>query len=302
MTEQKIVPNLWFNGNALEAAEFYVSVFPDGGIDGIVEMHDTPSGDSQLITFHLGDSTFVALDGGPFFSINPSISFFLNFDPSRDPEARKKLTKLWEELAREGTPLMPLQEYPFSPLYGWVRDRFGVTWQLILTDPDGEERPFIVPSLMFTGENCGRAEEATDYYISVFRNSRRGLLARYPAGMEPDREGTLMFTDFMLEGQWFAAMDSAGPHEFGFNEAVSLLVNCETQQEIDFLWGTLSAVPEAEQCGWLKDRYGVSWQVAPAVLNRLMAEGTRQQVDRMTQGFLTMKKLEIDALLELYRD
>jgi len=302
MTEQKIVPNLWFNGNALEAAEFYVSVFPDGGIDGIVEMHDTPSGDSQLITFHLGDSTFMALDGGPFFSINPSISFFLNFDPSRDPEARKKLTKLWEELAREGTPLMPLQEYPFSPLYGWVRDRFGVTWQLILTDPDGEERPFIVPSLMFTGENCGRAEEATDYYISVFRNSRRGLLARYPAGMEPDREGTLMFTDFMLEGQWFAAMDSAGPHEFGFNEAVSLLVNCETQQEIDFLWGTLSAVPEAEQCGWLKDRYGVSWQVAPAVLNRLMAEGTRQQVDRLTQGFLTMKKLEIDALLELYRD
>lgn len=302
MTEQKIVPNLWFDGNALEAAEFYVSVFPDGGIDGIVEMHDTPSGDSQLITFHLGDSTFMALDGGPFFSINPSISFFLNFDPSRDPEARKKLTKLWEELAREGTPLMPLQEYPFSPLYGWVRDRFGVTWQLILTDPDGEERPFIVPSLMFTGENCGRAEEATDYYISVFRNSRRGLLARYPAGMEPDREGTLMFTDFMLEGQWFAAMESAGPHEFGFNEAVSLLVNCETQQEIDFLWGTLSAVPEAEHCGWLKDRYGVSWQVAPAVLNRLMAEGTRQQVDRLTQGFLTMKKLEIDSLLELYRD
>ena len=301
MTEQKIVPNLWFDGNALEAAEFYVSVFPDGGIDGIVEMHDTPSGDSQLITFPLGDSTFMALDGGPFFSINPSISFFLNFDPSRDPDARKNLKKLWEELAREGTPLMPLQEYPFSPLYGWVRDRFGVTWQLILTDPDGEERPFIVPSLMFTGENCGRAEEATDYYISVFRNSRRGLLARYPAGMEPDREGTLMFTDFMLEGQWFAAMDSAGPHEFGFNEAVSLLVNCETQQEIDSFWEALSAVPEAEQCGWLKDRYGVSWQVAPAVLNRLMAEGTRQQVDRLTQGFLTMKKLEIDALLELYR-
>ena len=301
MTEQKIVPNLWFNGNALEAAEFYVSVFPDGGIDGIVEMHDTPSGDSQLITFHLGDCTFMALDGGPFFSINPSISFFLNFDPSRDPDARKNLKKLWEELAREGTPLMPLQEYPFSRLYGWVRDRFGVTWQLILTDPDGEERPFIVPSLMFTGENCGKAEEATDYYISVFRNSRRGLLARYPAGMEPDREGTLMFTDFMLEGQWFAAMDSAGPHEFGFNEAVSLLVNCETQQEIDSFWEALSAVPEAEQCGWLKDRYGVSWQVAPAVLNRLMAEGTRQQVDRLTQGFLTMKKLEIDALLELYR-
>ena len=122
---------------------------------------------------------------------------------------------------------MPLDKYPFSERYGWLQDKYGLSWQLILSNPEGEERPFIVPSLMFVGKVCGKAEESTNFYMSVFKNSRRGIVAHYPKGMEPDKEGTIMFTDFMIENQWFAAMDSARAHNFAFNEATSFMVYCD---------------------------------------------------------------------------
>jgi predicted 3-demethylubiquinone-9 3-methyltransferase (glyoxalase superfamily) len=153
---------------------------------------------------------------------------------------------------------------------------------------------------MFTGGGAGRAEEAIDVYTSVFGDARRGTTARYGAGMEPDREGTIMFADFTLENQWFAAMDSAQGHQFAFNEAISLLVRCETQAEIDHYWGKLSAVPEAEQCGWLKDRFGVSWQVVPTAMDRMMSEGSPEQIRRVTQAFLPMKKFDLAELQRAY--
>ena len=191
---------------------------------------------------------------------------------------------------------MPLDKYPFSERYGWLQDKYGLSWQLILSNPEGEERPFIVPSLMFVGKVCGKAEESTNFYMSVFKNSRRGIVAHYPKGMEPDKEGTIMFTDFMIENQWFAAMDSARAHNFAFNEATSFMVYCDTQKEIDYYWDRLSAVPEAEQCGWLKDKYGLSWQIVPTTMDEMMANGTREQIDRLTQAFLPMKKLVIAEL------
>src|SRR5699024_12503075 len=96
-----------------------------------------------------------------------------------------------------------------------------------MSNSEVKELPFIIPSMMYVQDFCGMAEEASDFYLSVFDESQRGEIARYPADMEPDKEGTLMFTDFLLEDQWFSAMDSAGPHEFTFNEAVSLLIQCE---------------------------------------------------------------------------
>src|SRR5690625_2788772 len=131
--------------------------------------------------------------------------------------------------------------------------------------------------MMYVQDVCGMAEEASDFYLSVFDESQRGEIARYPADMEPDKEGTLMFTDFLLEDQWFSAMDSAGPHEFTFNEAVSLLIQCENQEEVDYYWKKLSADPLAEQCGWLKDSYGVTWQVWPKIIGEMMEKGTNEQ-------------------------
>ncbi len=109
-----------------------------------------------------------------------------------------------------------------------------------------------------------------------------------------------MFADFMLEGQWFAAMDSAHEHKFAFNEAISFLVKCDTQEEIDYYWEKLSAVPEAEQCGWLKDKYGVSWQISSSCTTGDDDKGDAEQIDRVTQAFLPMKKFDIAELQKAY--
>ena len=300
MINQHIIPHLWFDKEALEAIEFYKSVFPNVTILNTTTIHDTPSGDADITTFTLADYRFMALNGGPFFTMNPSISFFVTIDPAYDPQAEEHLDQLWEKLLPGAKILMPLDQYPFSKRYGWIQDRFGVSWQLILSDPLGEQRPMIVPSLMFVHEVCGKAEEARDFYLSVFNNSRAGVIARYPEAMEPNREGTAMYLDFMIENQWFAAMDSAFPHEFSFQESISLIISCDTQQEIDYYWEQLSAVPEAEQCGWLKDRYGVSWQVSPRILDEMMASGTQQQVDRVVKALLPMKKLDIQELVKAF--
>ncbi len=298
--KHKIIPHLWYDTQAKEAAEFYCSVFPDSKVSNVTTLHGTPSGDCDVVSFQLSGQPFMAISAGPLFKFNPSVSFFLNFDPSRDKNARKNLDATWKKLSNGGTVLMELDKYPFSERYGWIQDKHGLSWQLILSDPGGEERPFIVPSLMFVGDVCGKTEEAVGFYLSVFGNSKQGIIARYPEGMEPDKEGTIMYTDFTIEGKWFAAMDSAQEHKFAFNEAVSLIIPCDTQEEIDYFWQKLSAVPQAEQCGWCKDKYGVSWQVHAAIMDEMMQKGTRQQVDRLTQAFLPMKKFDIVALKKAY--
>ncbi len=302
---QKIVPHLWFDTKAKEAAAFYVSAFAkDSKVKNVTTLHDTPSGDCDIVSFDLHGYEFMSISAGPLFQLNPSISFMVNFDPSHNKEgdkgARKNLDALWEKLSDGGEPLMPLDTYPFSEHYGWIKDKYGVTWQLILTKPQGEPRPFIIPSLMFTGDMTGMAGEAIDFYVSVFKNSKRGMSAPYPPGAAPEKAAKLMFAEFMLEGQWFTAMDSGNMHKFGFNEAISLIVRCKDQKEIDAYWSKLSAVPESEQCGWLKDKYGVSWQITPAEMDEMMQKGTDKQIDRITQAFLPMKKFDLAALKKAY--
>lgn len=299
-TNPRVVPHLWFDKEAKEAAEFYTSVFPDSKIVSVTTLHDTPSGDSDQVSFEIWGQKFMAISAGPIFKLNPSVSFMVNFDPSRIEDAREKLDEVWNKLSEGGFALMPLDKYPFSERYGWIQDKYGVSWQLILTNPEGEERPPILPSLLFVNDNCGKAEEALQFYLSVFKNSKEGHIARYPKGSEPDREGTIMFSDFRLENQWFTAMDSAWEHKFNFNEAISFMVYCDTQEEIDYYWEKLSAVPEAEQCGWLKDKYGLSWQIVPMEMDEMMFNGTQEQMERVTKVFLKMKKFDLAKLKEEY--
>lgn len=291
-----ITPHLWFDTQAREAARFYCSVFPGSKVESVVRLRDTPSGDCDVVSFALHGQPFMAISAGPMFKFNPSVSFFVNFDPAREPHAAARLDALWAKLIDGGQALMPLDAYPFSPRYGWVQDRFGLSWQLFLANPAAEPRPAIVPSLMFTGEVCGRTEEAGTFYRSVFDDSRAGQLVRYPEGSSPDRPGTVMYSDFRLGDTWFAAMDSAHTHGFGFNEAISFMVHCRDQVEIDRYWAQLSSVPEAEQCGWCKDRYGLSWQITPVVLDELMTSGDQAIVGRVTRAFLDMKKLDVAAI------
>jgi predicted 3-demethylubiquinone-9 3-methyltransferase (glyoxalase superfamily) len=278
---QRITPNLWFDGNAKEAVDFYVSVFPDSKVtstvnypksaeEGLADFQLDMAGKVLTVEFELGGLGFTAINAGPEFKFNPSVSFMVNFDPSRDEQAQEHLDALWSKLIDGGEALMPLDTYPFSKRYGWVKDKYGLTWQLILTNPEGESRPFIVPSLMFVGQNTGHAEEAINYYVSVFKDSKPGTLARYAEDTGPAKAGSLMYGDFMLVGQWLAAMDSGTEHDFNFNEAVSLAVTCKDQAEIDYFWGKLSTVPASEQCGWCKDKYGLSWQIVPENMEELM--------------------------------
>lgn len=294
----KIIPHLWFDKEAKEAAEFYTSIFSDSKITQVSTLHDTPGGDAEVVAFELMGQPFMSISAGPLFKFNPSISFMINFDPSRDNEAEKHLVDLWEKLSEGGKALMELGEYPFSKKYGWVEDKYGLSWQLILTDPSGEPRPNIIPSLLFVKESYGRAGEAIDFYVSVFKDSKKGVTAPYGAGAEHDKEGALMFGEFALEGDnWFAVMDSGHPaHDFGFNEAISFMVNCDTQEEIDYYWEKLSAVPEAEQCGWLKDKFGVSWQIVPSNLEERLVSGTPEQQKRVTEAFLKMKKFDLATI------
>ena len=279
--KQKITPNLWFDGNAQEAADFYINAFPGSKIlsttyypksaeEGLADFQRDLAGEVLTIEFELGHQTFVAINAGSDFKFNPSISFMVNFDPSEDDHAQTHLKELWQKLSDGGQVLMTLEEYPYSKLYGWVKDRYGLTWQLILTDPTGDPRPFIIPSLLFTGENTNRAEEAIKFYVSVFKDSKIGAINTYPEDHGPAKAGALMFGDFMLANQWFAAMDSAVEQDFVFNEAISLSVSCKDQAEIDIFWEKLSSDPQFEQCGWCKDKFGVSWQIVPENIDELL--------------------------------
>ena len=279
--DQRIIPAIWCDGTADEAARFYADVFREGSV---VEQAPGLAATVSIHGFRLS-----LINGGDQYAPNPSISCILNFDPllfGGEEQARAYLDELHERLSTGGV-LTELGEYPFSPRYAWVRDRFGMTWQLMLTDPAGEPRPFILPSFMFGGPNHANAEEATEAWIALFDDARRGALRRYgEAG--PMEAGVVMFTDFTLRGTWMAAMDSGASQDLTFTRGVSMIVSCRDQEEIDRYWAGLSAVPEAERCGWCVDRWGVSWQVVPDNIAELIADAaTREKILQMGKIDLT---------------
>lgn len=272
----QIYPCLWFDGKAKEAAEFYCTVFENSKITA-----DTP----MVVNFEIAGKKFMGLNGGPMFTINPSISFFAVC------ESADEIDRKWKQLSEGGTVMMALDSYPWGERYGWCQDKFGVNWQLILRSMDDEK---IIPTLMFTRGNSGKTEAAINFYTSIFRNSEITVISKYEKG-EPDVEGYIKHARFRLNGQLFAAMDSSGPHPFVFSEGVSIVVDCETQEEIDHYWNKLTEGGTESQCGWLKDRFGVWWQIVPAVLEKLMSDPERS--GRVVQAFLKMKKFDIETLM-----
>lgn len=288
ITKQKITYCLWINKDAEEAVNFYAAVFPDAKITDIVyNPLDTPSGETGTVltaNFILAGQEFMVLNGGSESKLNPSVSFMVHCDTAAEVEA------LWNKLSDGGKALMPPDKYPFSDKYGWVQDKYGISWQLILPRQKAPQK--VMPSMLFVNDVCGKAEEAIQYYTSVFHHTKTGTTARYPGGMDPDKEGTLMYADFMLEGQWFAAMDSAREHHFNFDEGVSLMVHCDTQDEIDHYWDKLTAGGKEIQCGWLRDKYGVAWQVAPDSMLELLQGKDKDRAKRAMHAMMQMVKLD----------
>jgi predicted 3-demethylubiquinone-9 3-methyltransferase (glyoxalase superfamily) len=299
---QKIIPHLWFDSQAEEAAKFYTSLFKNSRVGRTTrygkagfEIHHQPEGKLMTIEFDLGGQEFIGLNGGPIFKFTPAVSFLIACKTKEEVEA------LWKKLSAGGTALMELGEYLFSEKYGWTQDRYGLSWQVMAMD-DRRVTQKIIPTLMYVGDVCGRAEEAVNFYASVFRKAKVGDILRYGKGEEPDKEGTIKHAAFTLEGQEFAAMDSAHEHKFTFNEAISFLVRCKTQREIDHYWDKLVAGgdPKAQVCGWLKDKFGVSWQVSPTVLEEMLLDPDKQKVERVTMAFLKMKKFDIGELRKAF--
>jgi predicted 3-demethylubiquinone-9 3-methyltransferase (glyoxalase superfamily) len=296
---QKISPFLWYDKQAEDAAKFYTAVFKNSKMGSVTKYNEASGnasgmkpGSVMTASFEIEGYNFTAINGGPVFKINPSISFFVN---TKD---EKEVDDLWAKFSDGGKVLMELNRYDWSKKYGWVEDKFGISWQLMLIENDVEQK--IVPSFLFTGNVFGKANEAINYYTSVFKNAKVDNIYKYGPEALPDNPEALMYADFTLEGNKFAAMDGAGDHDFQFNEAISFVVNCEDQKEIDHFWNKLSegGDPKAQMCGWLKDKYGVSWQIVPAILPKLLSDGKKSK--KVMEQVLQMKKLDIKKLEEAY--
>ncbi|MDR3625312.1 MAG: VOC family protein [Ignavibacteriaceae bacterium] len=296
---KKITPFLWFDNQTEDAINFYVSAFSSASGENNSKAltlrrygEAGPGQKGTVITgsFLLYGEELMALNGGPIFKLSPSISFFVNCS------AEDEINKLWEKLSEGGTSLMELDKYPFSKRYGWVQDKFGVSWQLNLAGRSQK----IAPLLWFNDQ----AEKAMQYYTSIFSSlNAKNIsdiisLERFVPG-EGGPVGKVKHAVFSLNGQEFMAMDC---NKEPFSLAISLFVNCETQKEVDELWEKLSAGGEKSQCGWLKDKFGVSWQIVPTVLGKLLGDPDPVKSQKVMKEMLKMNKLDIDALKRAYEN
>jgi predicted 3-demethylubiquinone-9 3-methyltransferase (glyoxalase superfamily) len=263
-------PCLWFDGQAKAAAELYCSLFENSRIT----MHSP-----MVVNFELNGQKFMGLNGGPMFTINPSISMSATFD------SVQKVNEAWNKLADGGKVMMDIGTYDWSERYGWLQDRFGLSWQISV----GKVHE-IKPSFMFVNNQFGKAEAAVHFYTTVFDNSSIEAMSHYPDGKN------VLYAEFNLKQHNFIAMDGPGEHLFSFNEAVSLVVDCENQQEIDYYWNKLLGDGGQEgQCGWLKDKYGVSWQIIPTIMGKLMTDPDK--APRVMNELMKMKKMDIQTLV-----
>ena len=276
----EIVPCLWFNNNAKAAATFYCSIFKD---PEIVSEND------RQVNFKINGKSFVGLNGGPHFKINEATSFFVYCG------CHSEIERMFTELSHGGSILMPLQAYPWSKKYAWVKDKFGVSWQLDV-DPINSTQT-IVPALLFTEEKFDKLQEASIFYQSIFPNSMALMNMPYGKVATEVPEDTLLFTQFKLNTNIFNLISSNVKHEFALNEGISFIVYCDTQHEIDTLWEQLTTDGGKEnQCGWLKDKYGVSWQILPIILESLVSDPVR--APKVEEAFLKMKKIDIALLMK----
>ncbi len=285
---QKITPFLWFDSNAEEAMAFYTSAFKNSKVGNVVRYGEAGPGKKGTVmtgSFRLAGRDISALNGGPIFKFTPSISLYVNC------ETRDEIDTLWTTLSTGGTPLMEIEKYPFSERFGWIQDKFGLSWQLNLTGQKQDVTPF----LMYVGNQAGRTEEAIKFYTSIFKNSGIQRIVRNEKG-DREPEGTVKHAVFSLGGERLMAMDSHGPHKFTFTEAFSFFVDCGSQEEVDEFWEKLSAGGATSQCGWLKDKFGVSWQIVPSVLGKLLHDPDPSKANRVMHAMLKMTKLDIQTL------
>ncbi len=298
---QKIIPFLWYDNNAEEAVNFYTSVFDNSKILSITRYNEDSAkaagqkADSAMtIGFQLEGQNFTALNGGPHFKLNQSTSFFVYC------ESDEKIENVFKKLSKGGQVIFPLDKYDWSPKYAWIIDKFGLSWQLDVDKINNPQK--ILPAFLFVNDKVLKVKEAVNYYSTVFPDSK--IMMEWPydkaAGL-PD--GTLLFAQFKLSDYLFNAMSGMGEHKFDFNEAFSFVVNCKNQEEVDYYWNKLTSDGGMEsQCSWLKDKFGISWQIIPTRMIELLSDPDPVKSQKVMMAMLKMKKIIITDLEDAYKN
>ncbi len=239
--------------------------------------------------FQLEGQPFIAMNGGPEFTFTPAVSFFVSC-PSEHG-----LDCYYAQLSDGGSVLRPLKKYPFSEKFAWVTDKYGISWQLYLDN----HTPNIMPYLMFICGQHGKTEEAIKFYPSIFEKSAILSIAHYDIHDDAPG-GTIKHGRFLLHNQEFLAFDSHQDLDFSMTGAVSFYVNCESQEEVDFLWDALSREGEIMQCGWVTDKYGVTWQIIPSALRQMLADPDPERGKSVKEAMLNMEKIDLGSLQKAY--
>jgi predicted 3-demethylubiquinone-9 3-methyltransferase (glyoxalase superfamily) len=277
---KSIYPCLWFDDQAKAAADFYCSVFPHSKITS-----ESP----MVMNWELYGQKFMGLNGGPLFKPNPAISFFVTCESNEEVDA------IWNKLKEGAKIMMSLDSYDWSDYYGFLEDQFSVSWQIFkgkLSDVNQK----IVPCFLFTDAHFGKANEAVQFYTSIFPHSKIDGILFYDEIEMPGKE-IIKHSQFVVDGNVFMAMDGAGNHNFSFNEGLSFVVTCDTQEQIDYYWNAIIKEGGQEsKCGWCKDKFGVSWQIVPAILGKLMSDP--EKAPRVLQAFMQMTKFDIETLVK----
>lgn len=282
-----IFPCLWYDGDAKESADFYCTVF-NGKITA-----DTP----MVVNIEIFGQKLMLLNGGPHFTKNTSVSFMVIC------ETEDEVQKYWDQLTNGGITLMELGEYPWSKKYGWVRDKFGVTWQVCLTGNNDMEQK-IIPTLMFIHQNNGKAMKAMEFYTNIFPDSKIGSILKYGDGVGNETHEipeNIQHAHFEINGYSFFCMDNSYDHQFDFNEGISMVVMTDNQEQTDHYWNNLiSGGGRESMCGWLKDQFGFSWQIVPKRLIELMNDSDQEKAHKVVMSMMKMQKIIIQDLENAY--
>lgn len=271
--ENSIIPSIWFDQNAKEAFDLYCQTFPNSHI---------ASSSPIVVEAQLNGVKFIGINGGPIFKPNPSISFMAIC------ESKEEIDRIWQTFSTDGSILMPLNSYPWSPYYGWIADKYGVNWQLYQGKLSDTNQQALVPTLMYCGLQQGKCEVALRFYEELFKDFHSNGILRYSEG---DYEGSIQHTQFLVNGFTLMAMDSGIAQNFTFNEGISLTILCQNQAEIDYYWNQITAHGQESMCGWCKDEFGVSWQIVPAQIAEYL------QKPGAGEALMKMKKIIIKELI-----
>lgn len=264
----------------VEAVDFYSSIFNDFKI-----VNKNP----YSIDVDIDGERILFLNGGPSNELNPTCSIIILSD------SKEEINALWNKLITGGQELMALDSYGWNELYGWLIDKYGVSWQIYLEAKDKISQKYI-PNIMFVGENCGKVKDAINFYTTLFPNSKFNGIFEYQAE-DGDTVGLIKHCEFSLDSFLIMMNESSYPHKFSLNDSFSIVVECDSQEEIDKYWDALiSDGGEEVMCGWLVDKFGISWQIVPKILLEYL--NNPDTAAKAGQAFMNMKKLIIKEIVD----